>query len=106
MFQLADKKATYPTAVTVRVPHGAAHIDAECTVTFRVLPASRASRLSLRSDQALLKEAIAGWEDVLGEDGKPIPCTPENIERVSERPYFASAAVGAYLDRFHPRKNF
>ncbi len=106
MFQLADPQATYPTAVTVRVPHGDAHIDAECTVIFRVLPASEASRLSLRSDQALLKEAVAGWDGILDEDGKPIPCTPENIARVSERPYFASAAVGAYLARFHPRKNF
>ncbi len=48
----------------------------------------------------------AVWDDILDEDGGNIPCTPENIERVTERPYFASAAAGAYLRRFHPRKNF
>ena len=106
MFQLPDPQAAYPTGVKVRVPADGAHIDAECSVTFRVLPASEASRLMLISDQALLKAAVAGWDGILGEDGEPIPCTPENIGIVAERPYFASAAVNAYLRRFHPRKNF
>lgn len=106
MFQLPDPQATYPTDVKVRVPNDGAHVDVECSVTFRILPASETARLTLISDQALLKVAIAGWDNILDEDGQPIPCTPENIERVSERPYFASAAVSAYLRRFHPRKNF
>ena len=106
MFRLPKADDTYPTKVTVRQPSGDAHRVVKCTVIFRLLGASEAADLAVQGDHVFLKRAIAGWEDVSDENGDAIPCDDENIARVAQVPYFAAAAVGAYFNRFHPRKNY
>lgn len=54
--------------------------------------------------EALARHVVVGWEGPLGDDGKPLPCTPENVQLLfvkliaAKRPEFMRAAYAYARD--------
>ncbi len=105
MFRLADPDTLYPTAVTVRVPHGDGFRDAECTLHYRVLPFDEAAELSREGTPAFVCAVVGDWSDIEGADGTALEFSADALAQLANLPYFAAAAVDAYYERFSPAKN-
>lgn len=53
----------------------------------------------VRAERAMLCQVCAGWdEDVVGDDGKPVPFTAENLDLAMRQPWFRSAVNAAYIE--------
>ena len=44
------------------------------------------------------RQIVHGWEDVLGDEGKPVEFTPEALEKLLSIPRFAEAIFWAYVN--------
>lgn len=107
MFRLPKPDEVFPTAATIRCPQGAETLKAECTLHFVCLPSDEARALTMQGNAQFLKKVLVGWgEELLDEDGEPIPFTEASRDRMIRVPYFAACAVDAYFERFHLTKNF
>ena len=60
------------------------------------------ARFSLRSAQALARHGIVDWENVVGPDRQPLPCTPEAAVRFASHPSMRIPFVNAYNATLKP----
>ena len=104
MFKLVeDLIVTWP--VRVDLGHGDKPVWSEkFNVTFKVLRDSQLQEADAAGGwKPVLRRSIQAWDGIADTDGKPLPFTPENLERVLEIPRvlaalmqgFASAGAGA-----------
>jgi hypothetical protein len=57
------------------------------------------------TDAEICREVIVGWgDDVVDEKGKAVPFSPEALELLLERRFFASAALAVFFDSLRGRK--
>ena len=72
-------------------------------VTFRALPLDEAAGAMDADDagdaarEPLLQRVIVGWDGVEDESGEALPCTPENVTRLTRIGYVGSALTEAYF---------
>lgn len=53
----------------------------------------------LRAERAMLCRVCKGWDnDVVGDDGSPVPFTPENLDLAMQRQWFRLAVNAAYVE--------
>lgn len=73
----------------------------EFGATFRILPVSRASDEAMRSNDgqvAFLTEAIVGFDDMVDDDGRPTPFTPELVAAMLDRTEVRPKLIEAYFE--------
>ncbi|MFD1330259.1 hypothetical protein [Mycoplana ramosa] len=49
-------------------------------------------------DSKALEDVVRGWKDIVGEDDKPLPFTPENLATVSQHARVRAALIRAYQE--------
>ena len=79
------------------------------TVTFEAMPLDEAAdAMAADGDpgtesgtdephEPLMQRVIKGWDGVHDADGKPLPCTPENVRRLTRIGYVGAALTEAYF---------
>lgn len=112
MFRLAAIP-TMKRTVTVRAPDPEIAdkiVEQTFTAHYRVLTNSEmkafdAGRAKLSPEEqaadpyALQKLVLVGWgEDVVGDDGKPVPFSKEALERALDFPWFATSVREEFLN--------
>ena len=107
MFRL-EESHDFDWPVEIRKPvgidgAGRARFDRHrITVTFRALPLDEAAGALEEGDEdaprtPLMQRVVTGWQGVHGEDGEPLPCTPENVARLCRVGYVGAALTEAYF---------
>lgn len=100
----------YPWPVTVIIPdqdHPGEVIEQVFTMTFRALPLAEAEAMDkevaalsapeqAKHQDDLLRNVAKGWDDVVDDDGKPIPFTPANLELAMQQSWFRIGCYRAY----------
>lgn len=104
---------TYPWPVIVSVPdpeNAGAVIEQSFVMTFRAMPLDEAHRLdeeiealpakeqSRRQDDVLRRVAIGWDEDVVGDDGKPIPFNQVALDQAIQLSWFRIGCYRAYRE--------
>lgn len=100
MFKLADLSDLVieaPVDAAAAAAGGGA-VAVRFTLHCRVLPDEAIARLAERGDRALLDGVVCGWAGVAGDDGAPLPFSPEHFARVSAFACLRVAMVGAYYE--------
>jgi hypothetical protein len=104
---VVDVKNTFKSPVEFNLPGDGEPIVAVFVAEFKRLPQSRIDAIVTRTekitDDALVREVLDGWDDEIKDaEGKPLPFTPENLDRVLEvngvRKALAAAFVRDSLD--------
>ena len=94
MFRIASKDTAYPAPVVIDVPQpDGAYVRQDFTAHFRI---SRDPGLNKMLDREYLAEVLAGWDELLGEDGAALEFSPETRDSLAEIAYFATAIGRAY----------
>ncbi|MCY4548119.1 MAG: hypothetical protein OXC28_07115 [Defluviicoccus sp.] len=70
-------------------------------VTFRALPLDEAAGAMEESGDAprepLMQRVIVAWQGVHDSDGEALPCTPDNVARLTRIGYVGAALTEAYF---------
>lgn len=107
MFTLArEHRFSWPVSFEVPMDNGTRAAQG-FTARFRLLPQSRIEDLSA-TPQALMAEALIGWEGIREEHGGDLPFSPEAVRALLDVPYILVALATAYADAVSgagPRKN-
>lgn len=53
-----------------------------------------------KGDTQLLSSVLIGWEDMVEEDGTPIPYSPEQVAEFADDFYWSNAVLGALTSTF------
>ena len=98
MFRLPPPDRTYSVPVDIEVPEADGEVGtARIACSFRLLPDSRINELAAESYGALLREVVADWSHVHGQDGEPLPCSGPNLAALCDVPYWRRSVANAYL---------
>ena len=95
-------RKVYPFTWTVKVPDGVVPAF-EFRAKFESVPQSRLDEIvkqhPTRSDEAMARAVFKGWVegDLMGEDGQPLPVTPENIDAIIDQSWLRTPIVGGFL---------
>jgi hypothetical protein len=99
MFKI-NHQPRFTRTIEVRVPNGENFITETLVATFNVLPVDETTPEKVGSDEgqlAFLRKAIVSLDDIEGEDGKPIPYSPELRDQVLNRFDCRSALFNGYF---------
>lgn len=89
------------TRVRLSIEIDGAIEEHEFGATFRILPVSRTSEEAMRSDDgqvAFLTDAIAGFDDLVDDDGQPTRFTPQLVAALLDRVEVRPALLKAYFE--------
>ncbi|GAB0058050.1 hypothetical protein SIID45300_02390 [Candidatus Magnetaquicoccaceae bacterium FCR-1] len=96
MFQIA-KDQTFSWTIDVTAPHQSNQQPAgQFTAHMRLLGIAETTRLAGESDAAFINAIVTGWDDVLDQEGQPMPFTPENLAVLIDMPNVRLALVRGY----------
>lgn len=88
-----NKNPTFVTTATIAVPTDTGPQDETISVRFRVLDDAA---LELPTPE-FLKRAILRIDDVLNDDGEPVPSSAELVDQVLSLPFTRLPLVRAYM---------
>ncbi|MFQ3664670.1 MAG: hypothetical protein SNJ79_01350 [Sphingomonadaceae bacterium] len=99
--------APWPASIRIVKADGAVE-EQRFTLHFRRISNARFEELfntmnfpdSRTQDSKIMEAVVAGWDGIVGEDGEPLPDTPENRRFLLDFPGFGPALGVAYA-RFH-----
>jgi hypothetical protein len=97
MFKL-DQDPTFEWPVKVDVPTGGSHTQHKFSAHFRRLTQEQIKELSSESDEGFLREALAGWDGVVDDDGNAVSFTEANRDRLLQIPEARIALFHAYFE--------
>ena len=104
MFKLAPKDKTYKRVVQIQVPvEDGGNEAVSFTAHFKLLAISELRTLLNRirekklPDDVLIKEVLAGWDDIEAADGSPLRFTPDNLLQLLDIGYWSRGVVDDYL---------
>lgn len=97
MFKItSDPKFTHP--VTVCRPVDGGHVEETFKVTYRVVDVDQLGGThDLEGQQIILKKIVCGFEEVVGEDDKPLPYSEELRDQLIAKPFIRAAMFQTYL---------
>ncbi len=95
---IRKKNPTYRWPVAAETPNDGTFETESFHVIFRRLGRSAIGKLSDKSDVDFLEAVLEDWEDVQGEDGKVLPCTPATRKEMFDDPLFVKAVLKAYME--------
>lgn len=52
----------------------------------------------IEAERKALCDVCTNWDDVIGDDGNPVPFTPENLDLAMRQSWFRSGVYAAYMD--------
>lgn len=87
------KNPTFVTKVTIAVPTDEGAVDETINVRFRVLDDEA---LNLPSPE-FLKQAILRIDDVIDDEGEPVPSSETLVDQVIAQPFTRLPLVKAYM---------
>lgn len=88
-----NKNPTFVTTATIAVPTDNGPQDETISVRFRVLPDEALELPTLE----FLKRAILRIDDVMSDDGEPVPSSVELIDQIVALPFTRLPLVKAYM---------
>lgn len=100
MFKLTtDPRVHWPVRVRVPVDGGGHRVDT-FTVEFRILGRERLNELQAQDSngQALLREVVLGWSELLDERGDALPFFAGTRDLLFDVPFVAAALLEAYAE--------
>ena len=118
MFKISTISQTYLHPVTVDVPNGAGKpVQHKFKISFkrksqeeldemhrRLNAAQLEEGETVMSDDELLVDVVAGWEDVFGDDDQPLEFTPENFAALKNIHPVRPTLVQAFFDSIKTAK--
>lgn len=75
--------------------------DHSFTATYQLVPMSETVEAALNTDegqQAFIRKAVVGLDDLVDKDEKPVPFTPELLGALVDRPEVRVALVTGYFE--------
>lgn len=98
LYILNNAVVPWPVKLTLPASQPAEQdVDLSFTAHFHILPDAEVATLGKQSDQALLDRVLVGWDGVEDETG-PLPCTLDNIARLTAYSGLRVKLIGAYFE--------
>lgn len=99
---IRKKVSEFKWPVKVKEPtDGGKFQESEFTAIFRRIGRKKFAEMSENDELALLKEILAGWEDIEdAENGKPLAFSAANLAELSDDQYWVRGLLRAYTETF------
>lgn len=104
MYQLKTNPIFTATVTIPSFAEDGAPQDETFTAIFRRAGQAEIDQITTRigdgtlDDAALVRQLLAGWREVMDQDGTPLAHTPENLDRLLDVVPIRSRLVRAYFD--------
>lgn len=99
MFKITERPI-FTHDVTVLVPTDGGHREDTFRARFQAIPSDEAETYELSNTEelkAFLREVVIGFEDVVGDDNKPLPSDDDLKERMLRLSYVRLALLRTYM---------
>lgn len=97
MFKLKPE-SQFTHTVKILVPVDGGHVGQDFKATFRMVGIDEISNVdTLDGEQSLLKKIIVGLDDILGDDGEPVPYSDGLRDQLLALPYVHRPILQTYL---------
>ncbi|MGZ9811287.1 hypothetical protein ACXN5S_12565 [Pseudoroseicyclus sp. H15] len=100
MFKIV-KEPQFTHKVTVKVPVDGGHESQTMMVRYRYVPDAELSQIyadnPANGDSEMARAVTVSLDDLAGEDGQKLDCTPEVMEQVFSKTYARAAIIAGYV---------
>ncbi|MGF1727212.1 hypothetical protein [Photobacterium nomapromontoriensis] len=98
MFKLVSERKVKAWPVKITVPMDGGKVQTcDITLDFKLVGSDEFRQMSQQGDSKLFNEVVTGWSGIAGEDGEPLPFTPDNLTAACQNQHFTAGALQGYM---------